>query len=159
MQLTGRRRAQGGIWTSRKRKQSFICCRLIRVLYLLLPLSSAGTGKLYLATQRTAKTKYRYFETNIPRKGISGPQSQFPHSCVCEPFIYFHVWSAILLEEICRPRLYKSLIDTWMLKLGLRPRYSQKRNTYMGFSLQCGKTEWERAKVASHSNRDRWGGR
>ena len=38
----------------------------------------------------TAKTKYRNFEKNIPRKGISGPQSQFPHSCVCEPFIYFH---------------------------------------------------------------------
>ncbi len=30
----------------------------------------------------TAKTKCRKFETNIPRKGISGPQSQFPHSCV-----------------------------------------------------------------------------
>jgi hypothetical protein len=37
----------------------------------------------------------------------------------------------ILLEEICRPilGLYKSLTETWMLKLGLRPRYSQKRNT------------------------------
>jgi hypothetical protein len=38
----------------------------------------------------TAKTKYRNFETNIPRKGISGPQSQFQHSCVCERFIYSH---------------------------------------------------------------------
>ncbi len=38
----------------------------------------------------TAKTKYRNFETNIPGKGIPGPQSQFSHSCVCEPFIYFH---------------------------------------------------------------------
>ncbi len=36
----------------------------------------------------TAKTKCRKFETNIPRKGISGPQSQFPHSCVCERIIY-----------------------------------------------------------------------
>ncbi len=36
----------------------------------------------------TAKTKYRNFEINIPRKGISGPQSQFPHSYVCERFIY-----------------------------------------------------------------------
>ncbi len=36
----------------------------------------------------TAKTKHRHFETNIPRKGISGPQSQFPHSCICEWFIY-----------------------------------------------------------------------
>jgi len=26
---------------------------------------------------------------NIPRKGISRQQSQFPHSCVCERFIYF----------------------------------------------------------------------
>jgi hypothetical protein len=25
---------------------------------------------------------------NIPRKGISGSQSQVPHSCVCERFIY-----------------------------------------------------------------------
>jgi hypothetical protein len=39
---------------------------------------------------RTAKTKYRNFETNIPRKGISGSQSQFPHSYVCERFIYSH---------------------------------------------------------------------
>jgi len=42
----------------------------------------------------TAKTKYRKFKTNIPRKGISGSQSQFPHSCVCERFIYSHNWSA-----------------------------------------------------------------
>ncbi len=42
----------------------------------------------------TAKTKYRNLETNIPRKGISGSQSQFPHSCVCERFIYSHDWSA-----------------------------------------------------------------
>ncbi len=35
-----------------------------------------------------------------------------------------------LLEEICGPILgiHKSLTDTWMWKLGLRPRYSQKRN-------------------------------
>jgi len=42
----------------------------------------------------TAKTKYRYFEKNIPRKGRSGPQSQFPHSCVCERIIYSHDRSA-----------------------------------------------------------------
>ncbi len=46
----------------------------------------------------------------------------------------------ILLLEICGPTLglYKSLTDTWVWKLGLRPRNSQKRNTYLGFSLQCG---------------------
>ncbi len=42
----------------------------------------------------TAKTKDRNFEENIPRKGISGSKSQFPHSCVCERFIYSHDWSA-----------------------------------------------------------------
>jgi hypothetical protein len=35
----------------------------------------------------TAKTQYQKFETNIPR-GIVRAQSQFPHSCVCERFIY-----------------------------------------------------------------------
>jgi hypothetical protein len=29
------------------------------------------------------------------------------------------------------------LLMMMMMKLGLRPRYSQKRNIYMGFSLQC----------------------
>jgi hypothetical protein len=38
----------------------------------------------------TAKTQFRKFETNIPRKGIARPQSEFPHSCVCERFIYSH---------------------------------------------------------------------
>ncbi len=39
----------------------------------------------------TAKTQYRKIrETSIPRKGIARPQSQFPHSCVCERFIYSH---------------------------------------------------------------------
>ena len=46
----------------------------------------------------TAKTKCRKFETNIPRKGISGPQSQFPHSCVCERIIYSHDGSAFSAE-------------------------------------------------------------
>jgi hypothetical protein len=47
-----------------------------------------------LESTLTAKTKCRKFETNIPRKGISGPQSQFPHSCACERFIYSHDGSA-----------------------------------------------------------------
>ncbi len=42
----------------------------------------------------TANTQFFTFETNIPRKGIVRPQSQFPHSCVCERFIYSHDRSA-----------------------------------------------------------------
>jgi hypothetical protein len=70
----------------------------------------------------TAKTKYRKFETNIPRKGVARPQSQFPPSGVCERFIN----SACLFcsSKICGPILgiYKSLTDTWMWKLALRLR-------------------------------------
>ncbi len=84
----------------------------------------------FCANGLVPKTKYRNFETNIPRKGILGSQSQFPYSCICEWFIYSHDLP-ILLEEICRLilGLYKSLTDTWMWKWGLRPLYSQKRNT------------------------------
>ncbi len=49
-----------------------------------------GRPQLFLKVSCTAKTKYRNFETNIPRKEISGSQSQFPHSCVTERFIYSH---------------------------------------------------------------------
>ncbi len=40
------------------------------------------------------RTKTRKFDTNIPRKGIARSQSQFPHSCVRDLFIYFHDRSA-----------------------------------------------------------------
>ncbi len=40
------------------------------------------------------KKQYQTFETNIPRKGNARPQSQFPHSCVCERFIYSQDLSA-----------------------------------------------------------------
>ncbi len=56
-------------------------------------------------------------------------QSQFPHSCVCERYMYSHDRSAY---SSCRKnvdRSCKSLTDTWMWKLILRPRNSQKRNT------------------------------
>jgi hypothetical protein len=35
-----------------------------------------------------AKNQHRKSETNIPRKGIAQPQSEFLHSCVCELFMY-----------------------------------------------------------------------
>jgi hypothetical protein len=42
-------------------------------------------------------------------------------------------------SQICGPilEIFKSLTDTWMWKMGLRPGNSQKRNTWTGFSLQC----------------------
>jgi hypothetical protein len=49
--------------------------------------------------QPTAKTQYRKSKTNIPRKGTAPPLFQFPHSCVCERFIYSHDRSAFSAEE------------------------------------------------------------
>jgi hypothetical protein len=46
------------------------------------------------AIRRTAKKKYEKLETNILRKGIARPQSQFAQSCVFERFIYSHNGSA-----------------------------------------------------------------
>jgi hypothetical protein len=53
------------------------------------------TGVLY-----TAETQYQKLKTNIPRRGIARPQSQFTHSCVCERFIYIPtIGLPILLQE------------------------------------------------------------
>ncbi len=63
--------------------------------YLIKYLNSKLTSyHSFILLYHTAKTKCRKFETNIPRKGIWGPQSQFPHSCICERIIYSHDGSA-----------------------------------------------------------------
>ncbi len=57
----------------------------------ILPVNVDISYALYCtvyAGSYTAKTKYRKFETNIPRKGIVRPQFQFPHSCVCERILW-----------------------------------------------------------------------
>ncbi len=67
----------------------------------------------------------------FPEKEYRGLSPNFHiHASVSDLFIPT-TGLPILLEEICRPilGLYKSLQDTWMFKLGLRPSYSQKRNT------------------------------
>ncbi len=67
----------------------------------------------------------------FPEKEYRGLGPKFHiHASVSDWYIST-IGLPILLEEICRPilGLYKSLTDTWMLKLGLSPRYSQKRNT------------------------------
>jgi hypothetical protein len=42
----------------------------------------------------TVENQYRKLGTNIPRKGIAQPQSQFAHSCVCERIIHSYDRSA-----------------------------------------------------------------
>ncbi len=66
----------------------------------------------------------------FPEKEYRGLSPNFHiHASVSDLYIP-KIGLPILLEEICIPilGLYKSLTDTWMWKLGLRPRYSQKRN-------------------------------
>jgi hypothetical protein len=56
----------------------------------------------------TAKNQYRKFETNVPRKGIARPQSQFPHH-VSVRYLYIPTIDLpILLQEICGPILRNS---------------------------------------------------
>ncbi len=54
------------------------------------------TREEWRAYCRTAKTQYRKFETNIPRKGTARLQSKFLHSYFLELFIYVFPWSVCL---------------------------------------------------------------
>jgi hypothetical protein len=73
----------------------------------------------------TAKTQYRKFETNIPSKGLVRPQSQFPHSCVCERFSYSNDRSAYSAAGNYVDRSWEYINDSQKL----RGRNSQKRNS------------------------------
>ncbi len=73
-----------------------------------------------------AKNQSRKFETNIPRKGIVRPQSQFPHWCACERFIfivYSHQRSA-----------YSAAENLWTVE------YINRSQTH-----DCGNWDWDRA--------------
>ncbi len=73
--------------------------------------------------------------------GASVPISTFMLS-VSELLYIFPRWVCLFCWRKYVGRLilgiYKSLKDTWMWKLGPRPRYSQKRNIKTEFPSQCG---------------------
>ena len=68
----------------------------------------------------------------FPEKDYLGLSPNFHiNTSVCDLYIPM-ISLPILLQEnrwTYRGNIYKSLTDTWMLKLRLRPHYSQKRNT------------------------------
>ncbi len=67
----------------------------------------------YITGGKDAFLNYQTFETNIPRKGIMRPQSQFQRSCVCGRFPYSQDRSAYSVA-VYGPflRIYKPLTDT-----------------------------------------------
>ncbi len=97
--------------SNRHTLNTIVACRTFWFLVFSSQNSNAGLYYSHLypvfgdKSRHTAKTKYRNFETNILRKGISGPQSQFPHSCCCERFIYFHDRSPYFAGGNIRPIL------------------------------------------------------
>ncbi len=73
----------------------------------------------------------------IPFLGIARPQSQFPHSCVCERFLYSQDRSTYLLQQNRQiVGIYKSLTGTWVWILGLWPRNSFSGIPFSNF-LYC----------------------
>jgi hypothetical protein len=81
------------------------CEHLVTALVMVAcPITILGE---FVSIRYTAKTQYRKFETNIPRQGIAGPESQCPHSCVCERFIYYHDLSACSAAEKYLDRSWK----------------------------------------------------
>ncbi len=118
---------------------SFDLVELFKGKVVLYELYIFSGRQKWVLTVHTAKKKGRKFKANIPRKGYRGLSPNF-HIHVSVSQLYIPTMELpFLLEEICGPILgkYKSLTDTWMWKLGLRPRYSYKRNIETELPLQC----------------------
>ncbi len=52
-----------------------------------------------ILSRLTLPTLQRQFRLYIPFLGIARPQLQFPHSCVCERFIYYQERSTYFLQQ------------------------------------------------------------
>ncbi len=63
----------------------------------------------FVISVHTAKTQYRKFKTNIPRKGIARSQSPCPHSCFYMSYLYFSRLSLpFLLQDRFREYINRS---------------------------------------------------
>ncbi len=117
--------------------------------------SSAGGPSNFTLPEDAALQMKGWWKSNInvwfPIMDFQKWNCYFPNRIImfCLPVpTLLYLWEIYILpglvclfccREICGLilEIYKLLTDTWMWKLGLRPLISQKRNTWMGFSLQC----------------------
>ena len=90
-------------------------------------------------SRHTAKKQYRKFVTNIPRKGIAWRQSKFPHHVYASELYFPTIDLLFCRRKLCGPilKIYKSLTDTWMWKVGLRPGNSFSGNICFKFWVLC----------------------
>jgi hypothetical protein len=85
-----------------------------------------------LMSRCTAKTQYRKFEKNIPRKGIARPQSQFLHSCFCERFILFKFMVFYWIKEDAHNKLHH--ITIFVLFSVMSVFFARQSHTIMLYS-------------------------
>ncbi len=80
----------------------------VMFVYLIVTLSQGDIyafeiflveNREHLLNQESILTLQRQFRLYIPFLGIARPQPQFPHSCVCERFIYFQDRSTYFLQQ------------------------------------------------------------
>jgi len=93
--------------------------------------SHPHSARSYLHSATLQRQNAENLKQIFPEKEYRGFSPNFHiHASVSELYIPT-MGLPFLLEEVCGPMLgiYKSLTDTWMWKLVLRPRNSQKRNT------------------------------
>ncbi len=147
------RGASGGGVCSVRPSEGGACQRSSRPLLRPFRQSGQGAGQFFSSSQglllaiksplvKLAHTLQQKTHLWIPRKGTVRPQSQFPHSCVCERFIYFQDRSTLHIfpcSRIGRPivEIHKSLTVTWIWKLWLRPRNSFPGSICFEFSVLC----------------------
>ncbi len=104
------------------RQRALLCKKTYSSLFELAFLGGAGRSETTWIFSLTRSIPGQLYNTAtkiplcIPSLGIARPQSQFPHSCVCEhlynPRIGQHIYCSRIGRSIVR--IYKSLTDTWI---------------------------------------------
>ncbi len=107
---------------------------------LILGVADLCRDTIILWRTCTAKTQHGKFETNISRKGIGRPQSHFPHSCVCDRFIYSNDRSAYSAVGKYVDRSFEYIIRSQKHECGnldCSRAIPSKGILKLGFSSQC----------------------